>query len=241
MKATTKIENILSRIPDNRTFKYENLNLNSDEYTAAAKAIERLIKTGKIKRLSRGIFYKPKKTVFGDILPDDRELIKPYLFKNNKRIAYITGTALFNKFGLSTQIPKTISIASNIKKIYIVTEKITAKPAKSYVSVTNGNYKFLEILDVINKYKTIPDIDNNVTINFLLNKLNSLSNKDKQKIIKLALKYPPRTRALLGALFSKLNYSIQADILKISLNPLSEYNFNIDNKVLETASNWNIV
>ena len=41
-----------------------------------------------------------------------------YLFENKNRIAYITGTLLYNQLGLTTQIPAVIKIASQ-KRIYI--------------------------------------------------------------------------------------------------------------------------
>src|SRR5690606_26663300 len=107
-----KISKKVKTFPEGNTFTYDQLGIGSAEYLAAAKAMERLVKQGKVKRASTGIFYKPKVTAFGTLQPREEELLKPYLFENNKRIAYVTGASLYNRLGLTTQIPKTIKVAS---------------------------------------------------------------------------------------------------------------------------------
>lgn len=117
MKVSKKIKEAIKKLPVGTTFKYQELNISNDEYGAAAKAIERLIAEKKFKRISTGVFYKPKKTVFGELKPGEEDLLRPYLFVINNRIAYITGTALYNRMGLTTQVPKDIKVASKAKEI----------------------------------------------------------------------------------------------------------------------------
>ena len=64
MKVAQKIENKIKTLKEGTTFKYQQLSIESNEYSAAAKAIERLIEKGIIKRVSTGVFYKPKQTIF---------------------------------------------------------------------------------------------------------------------------------------------------------------------------------
>lgn len=239
MKITEKIEKQIKRMPEGATFKYRQLNITASEYSAAAKAIERLIAKKVIKRISTGIFYKPKKTVFGELRPGESEIIKPYLFEQGKRVAYITGTALYNNLGLTTQVPKTIKIASRSKRITINSGSLKAKPVKSYVDVTKDNFRLLEILDILKDFVKIPDMDKEVGITFLLIKLKDLSEKDGARIIKYALQYPPRTRAFLGALLNQLNKQ-ENKTVKESLNPLTNYELGINDELLSTAPNWNI-
>lgn len=111
MTVAEKISEEIIKMPEGNTFKYQELNIGRDEYTAATKAIERLIKKGIIKRASTGLFYKPQKTIFGFLNPDEQDLLRPYLFEGKKRIAYITGGALYNRLGLTTQVPRNIKIA----------------------------------------------------------------------------------------------------------------------------------
>ena len=240
MKIAQKIEGEINSIKEGETFTYQQLSIDNNEYQTAAKSIERLIKKGIIKRISPGIFYKPKQTVFGELLPNNEEIIKPYLFKNGKRIAYITGSLLYNKLGLTTQIPQTIKIASRENEIKISKSNIKAIPAKSYVDVTNKNYQYLEILDAIKDFKKIQDlnIENGVTV--LLNILKKFKQEEIGKIIKYSLKYPPRTRALLGALLEANKLKDNLMELQKSLNPLSIYSLGIGKKILPTIENWNI-
>jgi hypothetical protein len=60
-------------------------------------------------------------------------------------------------------------------------------------------------------------------------------------MVRLALKYPPATRALLGALLDQVQQSqLTASLLK-SLNPITQYKLTGVVKVLSTASKWNIL
>ncbi len=240
MNIAKKIEEKISKIEKGNTFTYKDLTIKKEEYSATSKAIERLIKKGIIKRISTGVFYKPKQTVFGELKPDEEKIITPYLFKNGKRIAYITGLLLYNNMGLTTQIPKEISIASREKRIYISKGNIKANAVKSYVEVTDKNYKFLEILDALKDFKKIPDLDRESAINIFINNLNKLNAKQTNKLIKIAISYPPRVIAFIGALMEEINKNIETKSLENSLNPLSEYKLGITKELLPTVEKWNI-
>jgi len=240
MKVTEKIERKINRMLEGTTFKYQQLDIDQSEYSAAAKAIERLIKKEMIKRVSTGVFYKPRQSAFGELRPREEELLKPYLFQGGKRIAYITGGSLYNRMGLTTQVPKTIKVASRIKRITTKIGKTKVKPVKSYEDVTNENYKLLEILDALKDFKTIPDLDKKSAIALLKNKISKLSKNDQTKIIRYALKYPPRATALLGAILELSEKKIGFESLKNNLNPLTNYKLGINKDILSTASEWNI-
>jgi predicted transcriptional regulator of viral defense system len=240
MKVTEKIERKIKRMQEGTTFKYQQLGIDQSEYSATAKAIERLIKKGMIKRVSTGIFYKPKQSAFGELRPQEEELLKPYLFQGGKRIAYITGGSLYNRMGLTTQIPKTIKVASKVKRVTTKIGKTQVKPVKSYVDVTNENYYLLEILDALKDFKTIPDLDKKSAIALLKNKISKLSENDQSKIIRYALKYPPRATALLGAIMELSEKKNGLESLRTNLNPLTNYKLGIKKEILPTAQKWNI-
>lgn len=240
MKVAEKIKKKIAKMADGDTFTYQDMPILPAEYSAAAKAMERLIKAGIINRASTGIFYKPKNTAFGKLKPNEEELLKPYLFEDNKRIAYITGTALYNKMGLTTQVPKNIKVASRDKRIVTTIGNIKVNPVKSYTDVNNGNYSLLELLDILKDFKIIPDTDKSQTIRFVLKKINQLSEKEMELFIKIALKYPPRVRAFAGALLNELNPKEPFMELKKSINPLSTYDLGISKKELKNIEYWNI-
>ncbi len=240
MNIAKKIKEKIGTINEGETFTYKELSIEKNEYHSAAKSIERLIKKGIIKRISPGIFFKPKQTIFGELLPKEEEILKPYLYKNGSRIAYITGIYLYNKLGLTTQIPQTIKIASREKEVKVNKSNLKIKPAKSYIDVTNKNFQYLEILDTIKDFKKIPDLNTENGISILLNILKELKKDEIKKMIKYCLNYPPRTRALLGALLEEIGIEDGLNNLADSLNPLSEYYFGINKEILKTAGNWKI-
>ena len=240
MKVAQKIEKNIGRIALGVAFTYKELGIEASEYPAAAKAIERLLKRGLISRVSTGVFYKPKQTVFGTLKPSEEELLRPYLFDENKRIGYITGNALYNKLGLTTQVPKNIKVACRGSRIITRIGSIEVSPIKSYVDVTNENYKLLELLDALKDFKIITDLDKKMAVRFLLDKIKILSEQEKEKMIRIALKYPPRVRAFLGALLSALKINGNTLLLKQSINPLSQYSYGISENELPTVINWNI-
>lgn len=241
MTISRKIEDKVKNLPIGITFTYQTLSVKADEYAATAKALERLIKKEVIKRVSTGVFYKPKQTVFGELMPREEELLKNYLFENDKRIAYITGLSLYNKLGLTTQVPKTIKIASRDKRIFASTGNIKGKPVKSYIDVSDKNYYILEILDALKDFKQIPDMDKKSGLLLLADRIKKWEKKDKTLLIKYALKYPPRVRAILGAILENFITSEDVKPLKESLNPLSQYEYNIVETILPNAKNWNII
>lgn len=240
MKVTEKIEQRINRMQVGTTFKYQQLGIDQSDYGAAAKAMERFIKKGMIKRVSTGVFYKPKQSAFGELKPREDELLKPYLFQDGKRIAYITGGSLYNRMGLTTQVSKTIKVASKVKRVTTKIGKTQVKPVKSYVDVTNENYYLLEILDALKDFKVISDLDKKSAIALLKNKINKLSKNDQSKIIRYALKYPPRVIALLGAILELSKKKDGLESLRTNLNPLTTYNLGIKKETLPTAPGWNI-
>jgi hypothetical protein len=240
MTVSKKIDQRIQQLQAGTTFDYQTLLVERDEYAAATKALERLIKKGIIKRVSSGIFYKPKQTVFGTLKPNEEELLKTYLFEDGKRIAYITGLSLYNRLGLTTQVPKTIKIASRDKRIYASVSTVKGKPVKSYIDVTDKNYYLLELLDAVKDFNQIPDLNAESGILLLTERLRKLSENEITQIVQFALKYPPRARSLIGAILELIDNKLDLCLLKNSLNPLSEYEFNIKESVLPNALKWRI-
>lgn len=240
MGVAQKIEQQIQQLPEGTTFDYQTLMVERTEYTAASKALERLIKKEIINRVSSGIFYKPKQTAFGALKPNEQELLKTYLFEEGKRIAYITGVSLYNRLGLTTQIPKVIKIACRDKRIFATVGSIKGKAVKSYVDVTDNNYCLLELLDALKDFNQIPDLDSGSALILLANKFKTISRKELDSLIAIALKYPPRVRALLGAILEKYNAETNLSALRNSLNPLSEYQYNIPLTALSNGANWKL-
>ncbi len=239
MKIAEQIRNTIIKFPEDITFGYSDLGVKKEDYQTTAKALERLQKQGLIKKMSKGIFYKPIKTIFGDLQPNDSEQLKPYLFKNGKRIAYITGESLYNQMNLTTQMAFRIKIASN-KRINIDKGAIKAKSVKSYADVTEENFQLLGFLDALKDIKSIPDCSVAKAVKILSIKLMSFEEKKINELIKYAHLYPPRVRALLGAILENIDTNIKIIELKESLNPITIFELGLKITELSTIKNWNI-
>ncbi len=241
MSLSAQIRNIIKQLPNGKTFGYDDLCIPKESYTSAAKALERLQKEDLIKKVSKGVFYKPEKTVFGALEPDYNELLRPYLFENGKRIAYETGTALYNRLGLTTQMAFRTKIASRSKRISIDRKSLKADAVKSYAEVNDSNYAILGILDAFKDIKRIPDSSVDQTIGRLSMILKELNPKQIESLVKYAPVYPPRVRALVGAVLQNNGYQEKGlERLKYSLNPLTIIQLGLDDSELPTKNNWYI-
>lgn len=239
MSLAAQIEKRVAQFKLGESFTYEDLAVAKDQYLNTAKILERLQRKGVIKKLSKGIFYKPEQTVFGEIKPREAEVIKGYLFNNGKRIAYITGNYLYNQMGLTRQIPRNWKIASFNRRIYVNRQNLKAKPVKAYAPVTAENYRLLGFLDALKDWKTIPDLDTSEGLKVLKGFIQKFERSELLQLVDLALKYPPRVRAFLGALLEQEGIK-EIDIIKESLNPISSFNLGLSKAQLPTALNWNI-
>lgn len=241
MALATEIRKRIKQLPEGKTFGYDDLRIARENYVTAAKALERLQKEGLIKKVSKGVFYKPEQTVFGELKPDYSELLRPYLFENGKRVAYETGTSLYNRLGLTTQMAFRIKIASRGKRISISRENLKADAVKSYAEVTDKNYEILGLLDAFKDIKKIPDCTVAQAIKRLSVIVKELNEKQTASLLKYALLYPPRVRALVGAVMENIESRAQGvEILKDSLNPLTKIKLGIKETELPTKSNWYI-
>lgn len=240
MTVSEKITQQIQQLPEDVSFGYSELAIARQDFLSAAKALERLQKKGIIRKLSKGKFYKPKQTPFGEKKPDEQQLLKPYLYRQGKRIAYVTGDYLYNQLGLTTQLPAVLKIASRGQRISVSLGTVKATAVKSYVDVTNDNYQMLGFLDAMKDLKQIPDVDIGNAITIFKTRIRQLKEPQRQAMIDCALAYPPRVRALLGAMLTVLNQKKGIGKLQDSLNPLTTFDLGIANTLLTSASAWNI-
>lgn len=239
MSIQNQVRNQVNRFEAGKLFTYNDLNLDIPFPNSVSQAVNRLVKSGEIRRLAKGKFYKPQKGMLGERRLSDNEKLKSVLFSNNQRSGYITGTALFNRLGITTQVPSVITVAIE-KKGWTKKEfdNLTIKLVPSYAQITEDNIPFLEILDVMVNIKKIPDtLPNQVTIT-LAYLLRKLDNSQLKQLKMLSFNYPPSTRALLGMLLDKLSLLGYTDDLKSSLNPLSTYKIGLD--ASPYTKKWNL-
>ncbi len=228
----------VSNIEYGKLFTYNDIP-NANKTTIAIE-LSRLFKKGIIKKVSKGKFYKPKKKVFGEIEPSSDEKIFS-LIKSDDELSYETGFNSFRKLGLTTQIANEFTLASNksYKKVKIDNINIKFIP-KRIANIKEDEIYLIQILDALKDIKKIPATTPNEVIKNLKEIVKNISFQEQKKLTNFALKYTPRTRAVLGAILKELGNEDCSNILKNSLNPLTSYKINIDEDILKEKNYWKI-
>lgn len=116
--------------------------------------MKKLTDNGIICRFDAGIYYFPKTNFLGEkqILSAETVAFHKYILRKGKRVGYYSGYTLANRMGLSTQMPLTIEITSNlapaqVREIMIKNRKyILRRPA---AEITEYNVAVLQFLDCL--------------------------------------------------------------------------------------------
>lgn len=240
MKTTDYIVYIIDRFPKGFVFTYADFNREVSQKQALIKALNRMVLSGKIAKLSKGKYYKPETTPFGDLLPNQKQVVKDLLEEKGKINGYLTGYSIYNQLGLTTQVSNTIQIGKNEIRPSFKRDRYTIDFIKQKNNITKDNVPLLQILDAIRYVKKIPDTNTTNSCIRFIDILRQLKEKDFLLIMRLAIKYPPATRALLGAILDELK-STKTETLYNSLNPITKYKLAGAFSVLSAAEKWNIV
>jgi len=229
----------IDSLDEAKLFTYDDIP--SDKKTSVAIELSRLYKKGIVKKISKGKFYKPKKRLFGEIDPSDNEKILSYLKNTSSNMIYETGVNNARRLGLTTQVSKRIVIAINKPSREIKLDNINLKLVQVVANAPKTDIYLLQILDAIKDIKKIPATTPEKTFIILKSIIKDEEEKKQKKLAKYALKYNPRTRALVGAILKDLGLMESAYLLKATLNPLTKYKVGISNDILPSKKYWNIV
>lgn len=240
MKTSEYISFTIDRLPKGYIFTYADFTTEVNKKEAVIKALNRMVESGKIAKLSKGKYYKPESTPFGKLQPSQAQIVKDLMENDGKIIGYLTGYSIYNQLGLTTQVSNTIQIGKREVRTAFKRERFTISFIKQKNTITKENIPLLQLLDVIRYIQKIPDTNPEFSCKRLLVILKDLSEKDKNTMVRLAFKYPPATKALLGALLDELDESIRAESLYKTLNPITKYKLSV-NKVLTKTEKWNII
>jgi hypothetical protein len=240
VKITDYISFTIGRLPKGYVFTYADFTTEVNKKEAVIKALNRMAAAGKINKLSKGKFYKPESSAFGDLQPNFYQVVKDLLEDNGKISGYLTGYSIYNQLGLTTQLSNTIQIGKNTIRPSMKRDRYKISFIKQKNTITKENIPLLQILDSIRFLKKIPDTTNTQAINRLKSILKSLPEKDCKTIVRLALKYPPATRTLTGAILEDSGKSALTESLAKSLNPITTFKISGLQNILSSANKWNI-
>ncbi len=240
MKTTEYIASIIDRLPKGYVFTYIDFTTAVNKKEAIIKALNRMVTSGKIAKLAKGKYYKPESTPFGNLQPNQAQVVKDLLEDEGKMLGYLTGYSIYNQLGLTTQVSNTIQIGKNQIRPSFKRERYTISFIRQKNTITKETIPLLQILDAIRYIKKIPDATVESSCKRLLSIIKKLSNQEKDTLVRLAFKYPPATRALVGALLDELQKSTLTESLYKTLNPITKYKL-AGATTLKTAEKWNIV
>lgn len=240
MKTTDYVSSTIDRLPIGYVFTYVDFITEVNQKEAIIKALNRMAANGKITKLSKGKFYKPENTLFGKLSPNQAQLVKDLLEENGKLTGYFTGLSIYNSLGLTTQVSTTIQIGKNQVRPKFKRERYTISFITQKNTITKDNIPLLQILDAMRYIKKIPDVSIESACKRFLAIIKQKSLKDLETMVRLAMKYPPSTRALFGALLEEAGKYTTAEPLFKTLNPITKYQLKGASNMLSTTEKWNI-
>ena len=218
---------------------------------ALAAAFSRLVKAAELTRVRRGIYYRPKATVFGPSRPDPEALVDAALRARGED-AVPSGIGAYRRLGLTTQISGAVTRATRRRvprnfvsntipglAVYASPRPLTAQPGIRPEERT--------ALDALRDITHIPDAPPADVLRRLRMLLRS-GRLNYARLARFAAAEPPRVRALLGALGEDLRASANharvpgsaIRALRASLNPLTRYAIPGARTVVATAAGWGI-
>jgi predicted transcriptional regulator of viral defense system len=237
---TDTVKDTIKKFACGYVFTAKDFPLPVEKQKTVNKLLDNMVAVEQIRRLSKGCFYKPQMSNFGELPPDTFQTVKDLIEKNGKPIGYLTGYSLFNKFGLTTQVPVTLQIAMQKVKKAITRGNYRIGFVIQPNTITKENIPILQLLDCLRYFKDIPDTMPNEACKRLLFLLKQLTDKQIIQLKRLVLKYNPATIALLGALLETMSEKEDTSVLFNTLNHQTSYQFGISQDILSNQKKWHI-
>lgn len=240
MNISSFVRDEVERREPGSIFTYRDFDVPPEQVVSLIKALSALYRQGILQRISKGLYCKPRTSEFGPLLPSTKALLSRLLTEQKNRVAYLTGNNTYNALGLTTQQAMEYVIATDRPRSPITVGKTVIRFVAARLSQAPSSPLLAQLLDALMDIKSIPDTDPTRSALILLERLRELSAEERQEISRLALAYPPSTRALLGMLLEQLSDQALALELERTLNPLSKFKLNLDPNRFPTLSHWHI-
>lgn len=199
-----------------------------------------MVKAGLIEKVGRGKYYRPKTSVFGNIEPLPDEMVKDLMYSNGVLSGYVTGYSVWNQMGLTSQISNMIIIGTSRRRDSLKRGKYDIRFIMQPNKITSDSIPLLQILDSLKLIKRIPDTTADQSVMIIKKYISELDENRLSSLVKLAMKYPPRVRASLGAILESIGNNQYLGKLKQSLNPTSTYAIGLTESTDMNLNNWNI-
>lgn len=218
MSSRELIELHIQKIAENTVIEASSTyNMFAEYMTEAAfyKNLERFCKNGSLAHLTKGLYYKPKKSKYGYVPIREQDIIAYYTDDLN---GLIIGYKLYNKKGLTTQVGKHIEVFSNrvagqkktVQNVLVRNLSCELNPERIAV---------IEALEILQNYSKIEDINKKALIAYMDSFARSYSDSAAIYVLE-RMKYKKATIAFLE---SFLNYMHVRNTLNRYLSSMSVY------------------
>ena len=203
---------------------------------AVAKSLSRLAERGVVRRLRKGVYYRPKISRFGPLQPDPASVVAAVL--DRKNIDWRpSGLPIWNAMGLTTQVAATPTFTVDHRV------RVTAPDSHVRMSIAPTVRGLLTeeraALDALRHLRHVPD----TTPEAVIHRLVDLCREGRLSFARMAraAKWePPRVRAMLGLIGTLLGESAETLApLQGSLNSLTTFKLGLASTFRDTAR-WNI-
>lgn len=241
MTAAYEIVKRVEALGTERMFSIADLGLPYDWWENIRVKLSRMVKEHKLVKVTKGRYYRPAISILGPVPPSTQELVRDILYDNGEVKGYLTGYSIWDSMGLTTQFSSTIIIGLNKRKDPIIRDGRKIRFVIQPNEINETNIRLLQVLDSLKYIKDIPDTTIKRSLDRLRDIVSGFDKEELQMTIKLSMKYPPRVRALLGALIDGIGYQDLIEQLRHTLNPLTTFRIGISSSDLSTVKNWNII
>lgn len=155
---------------------------------------KRLTDNHMICRFEPGVYYFPKKNIFGEqiALSPDIVVVHKYIKRRGKRVGYYSGYTLANRIGLSTQVPFKEEITTNFAPALV--RELTIKNRKYIIrrptiKITEENINVLQFLDCLKDIEKCAEVEMSICGQILTDYAQE-HEITKEKVDEFILNYP---------------------------------------------------
>lgn len=229
----------LNMFEPGEVFTIQDFGFEAQNQPSLVRYLNRKVAKNELARLSKGRYFKPRITRFGELSPSLEEVVKDLLVNQGKIVGYVSGTPAFARMGLTTQISADILIGSSVYRRPMERSGYKIRFFIQRNEISESTIPVLQLLDALRYFREIPATSSGEVIMRISDILRVQVGEERKIMLSLAEAYPNYVRAALGALLD--NLGLPMGRLRQTLNGLSVYKLNISESVLPTKSNWNIV
>jgi hypothetical protein len=193
-------------------------------FAAVAQALSRLAREGKIERLSKGVYYRPRKTAFGKSRPNPAALQK---LASKRKTVFPSGLAAANLLGFTTQMARQSEVATSAlslpRKLIGSETVIHTRRPEAWAKLSAKDAALLDFLRRAGSTSELPPEQTRRRTIDLFSERGRFA-----RLLKVADSEPPRVRAMLGAIGEELGKNkTSLKRLRDSLNPFSRFDFGL--------------